>query len=349
VADSGPRLADGASFRLRPFAGDDDYAAMAAVATAADPELPGSGEYLRRTDAERDPRKVMRRTLAEVAGADAPGPGPSGHRVVAFAHCGQFFGNADSRRLQIEVQVHPDFRRRGIGGALFDAVVGEAVEALAPRRLQALECGAWERFPQTARFLTRHGFRAVQRNPASELDLAAFDAEPFAGLEAKLAASGVEIRSLGEVMAGDPRWRERLYDLNCAVERDVPWYADAEHRSFDEWAAMFKDNPDLLPEGHVVALDGDLYVGLTQLWSSGATDRVLYTSLTGVRRSHRRRGIALALKVRSIRHAATLRTSDGGVPVIRTGNEEGNPMLGINQRLGFRQVDALVTWVKEMD
>jgi GNAT superfamily N-acetyltransferase len=333
---------------LRPFAGDDDYAAMAAVATAADPDHPGSDEYLRRTDAERDPRKVMRRVVAEVPGADV-----AGDEVVAFAHCGQFYGNADSRRLQIEMQVHPDFRRCGIGGALFDAVVREAVEALAPRRLQALECGAWERFPETARFLSRRGFRAVQRNPASELDLAAvdvaaFDAAPYADLEAELAASGVEIRSLGELMAGDPRWRERLYDLNCAVERDVPWYTDIEHRSFEEWAAMFRDNPDLLPEGHVVAVDGDLYVGLTQLWSSQATDRVLYTSLTGVRRSHRRRGIALALKVRSILHAATRRTADGGVPVIRTGNEEGNPMLGINRRLGFREVDAMVTWVKEM-
>lgn len=328
-------------FRLRPFTSD-DYAALAAVASAADPRNPASVDYLRRTDGERDPRKVMRRWVAEVPAAAATSD------VVAFAHCGQLFGDAGSRRLQVEIQVHPAFRRRGIGGALFDAVVRDAASALAPRRIEALECGAWERFADSARFLARHGFRPVQRNPASELDVASFDPAPYAGLEAKLAAEGVEIRTLAEVMAADPRWRERLYDLTCAVERDVPWYAEIEHRGFDEWAAMYRDNPDLLPQAHTVAVDGDLYVGLTQLWASQATDRVLYTSLTGVRRSHRRRGIALALKVRSIRHAATLRTADGGVPVIRTGNEEGNPMLGINEVLGFRQVDTLVTWAREL-
>ena len=58
------------------------------------------------------------------------------------------------------------------------------------------------------------------------------------------------------------------------------------------------------PEAHLVALDGAAVVGMTQLWASQATDALLYTGFTGVAQS-------------------------------RTGNEESNPMLGINLRLGF--------------
>jgi hypothetical protein len=76
-----------------------------------------------------------------------------------------------------------------------------------------------------------------------------------------------------------------------------------------------------------VALDGDEWVGFTQLWRSTASPE-LYT---GTQRSHRRRGVALALKLWSIEFARAL-----GTPVIKTCNEQNDRgMLAINERLGF--------------
>ncbi len=56
-----------------------------------------------------------------------------------------------------------------------------------------------------------------------------------------------------------------------------------------------------------MAVDGDEYVGMSNLWDDRASD-ALYTGLTGVKRSHRRRGIATALKVRAIAYARAHRS-----------------------------------------
>jgi predicted GNAT superfamily acetyltransferase len=124
------------------------------------------------------------------------------------------------------------------------------------------------------------------------------------------------------------------------VVRDVPG-VDAEMGvPFEVWRASYRDNPDLLPEAQLLAFDGEAVVGMTLLWASQATDRLLYTGFTGVARNHRRLGLATALKVRSLAWARGLRTSQGRPPVVRTSNAEANPMLGINLRLGFVEQPA---------
>ena len=110
---------------------------------------------------------------------------------------------------------------------------------------------------------------------------------------------------------------------------------------FDHYVQTRFQHPDLLPDGYLVALDGDECVGLTKLWRSQANDD-LYTGLTGVRRTHRRRGIALALKLRAIRFA-----QERGSSEIKTWNEVANEgMLAINVRLGFVRQPAWVVVTK---
>jgi len=53
--------------------------------------------------------------------------------------------------------------------------------------------------------------------------------------------------------------------------------------------------------------------------------------LPGVVRSHRRKGVATALKVRTFKIAA-----ERGYKHIDTDNEENNPMYDLNVQLGFK-------------
>jgi len=96
-------------------------------------------------------------------------------------------------------------------------------------------------------------------------------------------------------------------------------------------------------------VDGDEYVGVSYLWGSQATDEILYTGFTGVRRSYRHRGIATALKVMAIRYAQSRKTNSGRPVVIRTNNEETNPMFQINLMLGFQELPAWLAYVKHLD
>ena len=66
--------------------------------------------------------------------------------------------------------------------------------------------------------------------------------------------------------------------------------------------------------------------------------------LTAVLPPYRRRGIALALKLRGIRYAQAV-----GCPAILTGSEEHNrPMLTLNARLGFVPQPAWITFEKHL-
>ena len=94
-----------------------------------------------------------------------------------------------------------------------------------------------------------------------------------------------------------------------------------------------------MPEAWFVALANGQYVGMTNLGMANEAAKIMHTYFTGVRRDYRRRGIALALKVRAIQFAQNL-----GARLILTNNEENNPMYLMNLALGFQPQPADVDW-----
>ena len=67
------------------------------------------------------------------------------------------------------------------------------------------------------------------------------------------------------------------------------------------------------------------------------------TGLTGVIRSHRRRGIAMALKVQALEFAR-----QRGFQTVMTDNEEKNPMYQLNLKLGFKPKPAWIDFEKQL-
>ncbi len=117
----------------------------------------------------------------------------------------------------------------------------------------------------------------------------------------------------------------------CSIRDDVPIPPGEERADvpFERWFGRF-NRPELLPAGYMLAVDGDRFVGTSQLWRAPDAD-ALRTGLTGVRREYRRRGIALALKVHALEFAKRQ-----GYRRVLTENESNNRgMLAINERLGF--------------
>ena len=308
---------------------------MARLLTAVWPEQPASAAWLERVDADREPGDQIHREI--VATPDAP------DEWLGLAESGPHRWSTDPGRFELHVHVHPDHRRRGIGARLYDRAV-----MFAAGSARVLEASTREDRADALRFLDRRGFRLLDRSPVSELDLEQFDPARWAGVIERSESAGVRLITLDELVeVGRGRLRE-LWELEREVQPDAPNQGDTDLPSFERWRRAYEHNPDLRPEGHVIAVDGDRLVGMTQLWASQATDAILYTGFTGVRRRHRRAGLATALKARALSWASTLETVTGRRPVVRTSNEETNPMLAINRRLGFEPRPAVIRFELRM-
>lgn len=244
------------------------------------------------------------------------------------------------QRFFIYVNVLPAFQGRGIGQQAYEFLMAQ----LAPMEPKELESESRADRPRAMRFLEDRGFKIETREYSSRLELDSFEPANFGDSEGRMREQGIEIIDLNEMRRREPDYLRILYDMDVALMNDVPWHHEMTPLPFEAWAERFQSSDDRIDECYLLAVAEGQYVGVTMLFRSKARDDKLYTGLTGVLRSHRRRGIALALKLRALGYAkANFRTSEGAIPFVVTENEENNPMFSINERLGFkRQPDWLM-------
>ncbi|MFH1689881.1 MAG: GNAT family N-acetyltransferase [Candidatus Eisenbacteria bacterium] len=313
---------------IRPFDGSDaDYEATAAIWTANWPDEPSSQEGTRYADATREKKYFFQRWMVELDG-----------EIVATAIASEPEWCYGPGKYDIQVRVLPEFQKRGIGGTLYAYVMDRLNEL--EHKPANLHADAREDQPHSVKFLTDRGFEQKQRQQVSRLDVASFDAAPFAGSIKRFEESGLTMKTLEELEAEDPEGRRKAYEKYVELFQDVPIFEDRIEISYE----MFERElgaPNRIPGAITLVFDGDEIVGTTSLWKRLADPGNLGTGLTAVARSHRRRGIATALKVGAIEFARSL-----GTRVIQTDNEENNPMYDLNVRLGFRPVPAWLIFQK---
>jgi mycothiol synthase len=310
-----------------------DYERYVALRNIILPDQPSSVEFEKRYVRDWPEDQLFRRVLVENAQA----------QTLAVADFQHLPWSYHPRKFGFMIFVHPEARRQGLGGRLFDYVL----EELAAYNPIALESQTRENWHEGVRFLEKRGFQRVNRQQQSKLDPAGFDPTQYADLLTTVSESGLEIKTLGQAMQSDPDVMRKLYELETETIDDVPWYEEMTSRPFEDWLKGYQDNPDLLLDAYTVAYDGDQVAGLSQLWGSQATDTLLYTGFTAVKRPYRHRGLATAMKVQAIRYAKNLIAADGKPPRIVTSNEETNPMLQINLRLGFQEEPAWLIYARE--
>ena len=237
-----------------------------------------------------------------------------GGRVVGTGVVGR-----SSRRYHrpAMVAVRPEWRRRGVGSELLARCLGHAESLHAVAAIGSVR----EDDTESLRFLERRGYAVTDRVVLVELAL-----QP--GVRSPRPPDGIDIVELDEGLL------RGAYEVFREGAEDIPSSDETgEVSPFDEWVLQLRTHPLTL-----VALDAGRVVGYADLELRNAEERLLENNLTSVRRSHRRRGIAEALKRTQIAWAAA-----NGFRRVTTGSHEANePMRRLNEKLGYRELPALL-------
>lgn len=326
-------------FTLEPFNYESDaqYEAVVALNNAHFPEYPDTPDDWKRWDKKRNPDHLYERYIVRE---------PSNDAIVACGYVMHTSGSFHPQKFRIGGFVARECEGNGIGRNLYNHLL----QCLEPHNPIKLEIDTRSDLARAVRFIEDRGYKEATREYCSELDLNTFDASRFAGYARRSAEAGVVIKSLTELIATDPDHKRKIYDMNTAIMHDVPWHDTYTPHPYEQWLKFFDDAHNRIDDAFLIATDGDDYVGVTMLFKSGATTDRLFTGLTGVLRSHRRKGVAIALKLQSLGYAQqNFRTSEGKMPVVMTENEENNPMYTINERLGFVRQPDWLCFTKELN
>ena len=222
----------------------------------------------------------------------------------------------------------------------YDLLYSGVQQTLAPYLPRKFQGMAREDERELVAFFQQQHFQPVMQTFGANLDLRTFDPTPYTTCEDRLHAAGVVIKSYAE-LADDPACDRKLYALVEQANQEMPNIGQFDDRSFDQFVNDHLHSPDMLPDAYFVAVHGDDYVGVSELFA-GAEATVFDTKTTGVLPAYRRLGIALALKVRAIRYAQKHNATR-----VTTGMDASNaPIVTLNQRLGFVPEPLWITFAQ---
>jgi GNAT superfamily N-acetyltransferase len=248
-----------------------------------------------------------------------------GNRLLGYGSCRWAWWTGQPNIYALEIRVDPPYVRRGIGTRLFDAMRSPLLLRQATRLV------AWVRTdaPEGLGFATRLGFSQTgQAIQEYRLDILQANIGAYPTLEARLNREGLRIASLSE-LAGEKTALLQALQRLWADAGDEPPDPNQLRSSFATWQQEVLHAPGLSPDMHWIALDGKRPVGMTFL--KRLNENACENDYTGVASTHRGRGIATALKLRTINWA-----HQNGVRWFHTSSEIGNTaMVTVNTRLGY--------------
>lgn len=309
------------------------YRIARAVSAWEVPDIPfPTLEGFRLQIAHPSPSSAVERYLGRLDGE------PVGHLWISLP----LLDNRDN--AEIEIEVRPGFRRRGVGRALHERAVAR-VRELGRKRLQSGSAG---RLPDGAAFARAVGASAALHDTRSRLDLATAD-QP--ALDARLASSWTKAAGYRVVSWLDVPPDDLIDDVAYLDGRFVtdspqgdleiePEKADAA-RIRATFAAARERGRTAYSSGAVHSASGRL-VGFTTLSGSFDIPGHLWQSLTLVDPEHRGHRLGLIIKLANLAYARQHRPA---LTAIDTFNASANEhMLAVNRQLGFRPMEEWTQW-----
>lgn len=321
------------------------------TATASERELEESGRLQQILAAERvpdDPPMAIEALISRMVTTT-----PSDWRAMCSARdsagtlVGQGFVGHNRNEPEnahirwCEIGVHPDHRRRGIGRALFGALVTACGGQGADLTFMGQTS---DRVPAGEAFCNALGAEAGLAMKTNQLDLTQLDRAAVRDWAAR-APSGYRL----ELVAGPlpdtlmPAFLESANGMNDAPKGTMR-FADeqvtAEQiREREAWSRTAGIQRRLIVAVHETTGAG---AGFTGLGYDPRVPHVVQQGGTAVINGHRGHGIGLWMKATMLQHVLA---EWPAARYVRTGNAHTNAqMLGINTRLGFQHAWSTIMW-----
>jgi mycothiol synthase len=301
---------------IRRVSNDDeaDLVTSAAVINANEPDWPTSVEEMRWSD------RTFPGTVRFVAERDGRAIGAASiGRIVEYPP--EFDG------LWASIDVLPQARRHGVGGALLRAIAAETGAA----GKGSLHGSVSTARPDSIAFLTHRGFVEIDRQRIVRLELAGL---PRPAVEPPPGIVLTDLARRPEAVIG-------VHGVAVEAFPTIPERTPIAAGDLAEFRARDVDRPGIPPGAFVVALDeqtGEVVGYASLVFSAGSRTEAIH-DMTAVRPAWRRRGIALAMKRATITWAI-----DHGLTALVTGTDEANVGMGtVNARLGYRPLPDEVT------
>ncbi|MBC8065515.1 MAG: GNAT family N-acetyltransferase [Chlorobia bacterium] len=253
--------------------------------------------------------------------------------VVGAAEFNRNVGSYHPLKWEFAISVLPEYRGQGIGTELYQKMLTHVESEGAI----STACRVSDDDLSSIGFIERRRFEVIKRDFESELDLSSLDATI---LEA-MSQCSVDIRAFAELDSQE--FRRELHEVFEIVRVDTPRSEPPTRMAFEQFQALVIDEPEFLQEGSQVALIDGRIIGFTGIYHT-EIDGQLFQWLTAVKREHRGKGIAKALKANAAKWAIA-----NGYRTVRTDNDTRNaPMLAINDKLGFRRLPGMITFRKQL-
>ena len=316
---------------VRPFAHtEQDFADMVHILNATWTDYIESVAGMRHSFAHRTSGLFAKDWLIDLDG-----------RPVGYGYLTQMNIPNQNGVYRVDCAVHPDWRGHGAGQAFLETVTAEITQ-ITPKPTQ-LMIETREEQKATTAWLERLGCVIEMRFPRSTIDVTQFDKAPFAPLTRKLAAEEIEIKTLEQLAAEDAQAEYKLWELvEYHIRPDMPMVHEHVIEPFEQAREKRYGHPEHRPDGNFIALHHGEYVGVSSVWGKEDPNR-LFVGITGTKKTYRRKGIATALKVKTIEYA-----QKHGFSEIETDNEENNPMFDINMQLGFTKQPSWLLFKKDL-
>jgi len=251
--------------------------------------------------------------------------------IVGVVICNRIAGMYHPNKFMLELGVLESHRSQGIGKDLYSM----ALTHLRELDVISISVQVSEQNERGLVFAKIRGYDEQKRDFVSVLDLAGFDPSAYEDQ-----SIDVEIRSLQDF--DSPDIRRAWYDLFTIVRQDVPRSAPPSPLSFEFFEDNVINEPDLVKTATLFAYQDGRMIGFTAGYHDQESNH-FDQWLTAVDRDHRRKHVALSLKVAQATEVKRL-----GIASIKTDNDTRNaPMLKVNDKLGFVRQPAVLSLQKD--